>query len=230
MIAQSDDSTRDRLLRTAFRLFHEQGFHATGIATVLREAEVNPGSLYHVFASKDALLIGVLEFALGVLRPAVMDPVEARESDPIGRVFSLLDLYREGMVHAGCRMGCPMGNLALEVSDDKPDARALIHRNFENWADQVEAWLKAAGSRLPRDCDRRSLARFVLTVMEGGLMQARAAGALEPFDASVNELRRYFTILEAAAAQEKRPKRTTPRPEKKSLPQNRSLHRKRGSK
>jgi TetR/AcrR family transcriptional regulator, transcriptional repressor for nem operon len=199
VIAQSADSTRDRLLRTAFRLFHEQGFHATGIATVLREADVNPGSLYHVFASKDALLLGVLEFALDFLRPAVMDPVEAREADPIGRVFALLDQYRAGMAHFGCRMGCPMGNLALEVSDDKPDARALIHRNFENWADQVEAWLNAAGDRLPKDCDRRSLARFVLTVMEGGLMQARAAGNLEPFDASVNELRRYFEVLQAAA-------------------------------
>lgn len=192
-----DPSTRDRLLHTAFRLFHEQGFHATGIATVLREADVNPGSLYHVFASKDALLIGVLEFALDFLRPAVMDPVEARESDPIGRVFALLDQYRAGMAHHGCRMGCPIGNLALEVSDDRPDARALIHKNFENWANQVGAWLAAAGDRLPRDCDRRSLARFVLTVMEGGLMQARAAGNLEPFDASVNELRRYFSLLES---------------------------------
>ena len=227
MIAQPDDSTRERLLQTAFRLFHEQGFHATGIATVLREADVNPGSLYHAFASKDALLIGVLEFALRLLRPVVIDPVEARETDPIGRVFALLDQYRAGMEHHGCRMGCPMGNLALEVSDDKPDARALIHRNFDNWADQVEAWLIAADTRLPTECDRRSLARFVLTVMEGGLMQARAAGALEPFDASVNELRRYFQLLEHAAAAERSLVKKR-RPTKSSS--GKSVTRKRGSK
>lgn len=199
MIAQEPNETRARLLQTAFQLFHEQGFHATGVATILREAEVNPGSMYHFFASKDELLLAVLEFALAYLGPAVMEPAEARTSDPLGRVTELLEQYREGMELAGCRMGCPMGNLALEVSDGNPAARALIHANFANWAARVEGWLIAAGDRLPKDVDRGRLARFVLTVMEGGLMQARAAGHLGPFDDSVAVLREHFEMLEAKA-------------------------------
>lgn len=197
--------TRERLLRTAFQLFHEQGFHATGVSTILREAEVNPGSLYHFFESKDRLLAGVLEFALGYLKPAVMDPAEARSKDPIGRVFALLEQYREGMERAGCRMGCPIGNLALEVSDGNAEVRALIHRNFENWAAHVEGWLEAAGKRLPPGTDRARLARFVLTVMEGGLMQARAAGNLGPFDDAVAVLREHFALLKRRAATGRRP-------------------------
>jgi TetR/AcrR family transcriptional repressor of nem operon len=198
-----EEGTRERILRAAFQLFHEQGYHATGVATILREAGVNPGSMYHAFGSKDDLLIGVLEFALVLCRPAVMAPVEGREKDPLRRVFALMEQYRQGMTLRGCRMGCPIGNLALEVSDDKPAARELIHRNFENWAGMVAAWLEAAGDRLPSDCDRMRLARFVLTVMEGGLMQARAAGDLRPFDESVAELRGYFDLLEARAAAER---------------------------
>lgn len=204
MIAQPQPETRERLLRTAFQLFHEQGFHATGVATILREAEVNPGSMYHFFASKDELLLGVLEFALDYLAPAVMDPAEERAADPIKRVTELLQQYREGMAAAGCRMGCPMGNLALEVSDGNPQARALIHRNFENWAARVESWLVAAGDRLPADVDRARLARFVLTVMEGGLMQARAAGHLGPFDDSVAVLREHLEMLQERAKGRKR--------------------------
>ena len=71
-------------------------------------------------------------------------------------------------------MGCPMGNLALEVSDGHPEARRLIHANFENWARRVEGWLIEAGDRLPAGLNRSRLAHFILTVMEGGLMQARA--------------------------------------------------------
>lgn len=186
--------TRDRLLRTAFQLFHEQGFNATGVATIVREAGVNPGSLYHFFDSKDDLLLGVLEFALGYLGPAVMEPVEAAVSDPVDRVFALLQRYRDQMQREHCRMGCPMGNMALEVSDGNAKARALIHRNFENWAERVASWF-AGDSRLPQDVDRRRLARFILTVMEGGLMQARAAGDLAPFDDSVAVLRDYFSRL-----------------------------------
>jgi TetR/AcrR family transcriptional repressor of nem operon len=100
----------------------------------------------------------------------------------------------------GCRMGCPIGNLALEVADDNAAARELIHRNFENWVLAVKKWLDDAGPRLPRRLDRAQLARFVLTVMEGGIMQARAAGTLEPFDDSVAQLRSYFDALEKVAA------------------------------
>jgi len=191
-LATFDTNTRERILRTAFQLFHEQGYHATGVATIAREAGVNPGSLYHFFESKDALLLAVLEFALDYLGPAVMDPVERAATDPIERVFVLLRQYRTGMAREECRLGCPIGNLALEVSDGNPEARELLHRNFENWADRVERWLVDAGDRIPPGVDRRALARFVLTVMEGGLMQSRAAGHLEPFDEAADLLRDYF--------------------------------------
>jgi TetR/AcrR family transcriptional repressor of nem operon len=211
--------TRARILRTAFQLFHEQGFHATGVATIVREAGVNPGSLYHFFESKDQLLLSVLEFAVDFLGPAVMEPVEAGTADPIDRVFALLGAYRAGMVQTGCRMGCPIGNLALEVSDGNAEARRLIDRNFENWAARVEGWLIAAGDRLPRDTDRSRLSRFILTVMEGGLMQSRAANDLKPFDDSVAVLRDHLNLLIARAAEDrsnKAPRRRTQKGKKTS--------------
>jgi AcrR family transcriptional regulator len=192
--------TRDRLLKTAFQLFHEQGYHATGVATILREAGVNAGSMYHFFSSKDDLLLKVLEFALDYLEPMVMGPAEAAAVDPLERVFVLLNQYREWIGANQCRMGCPIGNLALEVSDGNPQARELIHRNFENWAGRVEGWLASAAGELPPGTDLRRLARFVLTVMEGGLMQARAAGHIGPFDDSVAVLREHFDALRAQAA------------------------------
>jgi len=199
----SSPDTRERIVRTAFQLFHEQGFTATGVATIVREAGVNPGSLYHFFESKDALLLAVLEFALEYLGPAVMVPVEASASDPVARVFALMQRYRDGMQREHCRMGCPMGNMALEISDGNAKARALVHKNFENWASRVASWFDK-DPRIPADVDRERLARFVLTVMEGGLMQARAAGDIAPFDESVAVLRDYFARLGMGPSQKPR--------------------------
>src|SRR3954462_1827040 len=97
--------TIKRILSVAFRLFHEQGYNATSVSTILREAEVNSGSLYHYFPSKEALLAGVLDFALGELHPRVMAHVES-VVDPIERIFALLARYRDGMRMMSCRMGC----------------------------------------------------------------------------------------------------------------------------
>ncbi|MFN0056099.1 MAG: TetR/AcrR family transcriptional regulator [Planctomycetales bacterium] len=201
--AGAEPDTRARIVATAFRLFHEQGYNNTGVATILREAQVNVGSLYHFFDSKETLLVAVLEYALLILRPAVIDPAERRSEDPLERVFELLQQYREGLLALGCRMGCPIGNLALEVADDHPQIRRLIHENFLNWTRAVQAWLDAAGPRLPARLDRPQLARFVLTVLEGGIMQARAAGDLTPFDDSVAQLRAYFSALQQLARKER---------------------------
>jgi AcrR family transcriptional regulator len=189
------DPTRTRILESARRLFHEQGYGATGVATILREADVHPGSLYHFFRSKEELLAALLEYYLGLFGPIVAGPVEAATEDPVERVFALLAFYRAGLEASGCRLGCPIGNLALEVSDNHPEVRPLIERNFALWCATVARWLGAA--RLRPGTDGARLARFVLAVMEGAVMQARGAGSLAPFDAAVAELRCYFDLLRA---------------------------------
>jgi AcrR family transcriptional regulator len=198
--APSPPDTRSRILSAAARLFHEQGYHGTGISTILREADVNAGSLYNIFPSKEALLEGVLEQYKHLLRPIVMDPVEASTDDPIERVFALLAQYRTWLTPINFAMGCPIGNLALEVGDSHARARSLIRENFDNWSAVVESWLDAAGDRLPPALDRKQLAGFILTVMEGGVMRARAAGNPGPFDQSVAELRVYLDLLQAGRA------------------------------
>ncbi len=196
--------TRERVLEAAARLFHEQGYAATGIATILREANANPGSLYHYFPNKAALLAGVLERYRDLLETVLMRPVEARVEAPVERVFALLADYRRGMVETSCRLGCPVGNLALEVSDNHPEVRPLIDANFAGWKAGIARWLRDPKARLPGDCDIDSLAGFVLTTMEGGLMQARAAGRLDPFDESVSVLRNHFDYLQIRADMERR--------------------------
>ncbi|MCB9896466.1 MAG: TetR/AcrR family transcriptional regulator [Planctomycetes bacterium] len=189
--------TKDRLLQTAARLFHEQGYHATGVATILREAGVNSGSLYHHFAGKEALLRGVLDWYLDQLRPVITGPVEAAESDPLERIFVLLGNYRAMLESTGCVLGCPIGNLALEVSADHPAVRPLIDANFAQWRAVVASWIDQARDRLLDDVDAEALALFVLTTMEGAIMLARARGTLEPFDVAVANLRRHVELLTA---------------------------------
>lgn len=196
-IASAPPDTQTRIVDAAARLFHEQGFNGTGISTILREAGVNSGSLYHFFASKESLLVAVLERYTHLLGPMVMDPVEAATTDPIERVFALFAQYRGWLAPIGFAQGCPIGNLALEVGDSSPQARELIRRNFEGWYGAVRSWLDAAAEagRLPAALDRRQLAVFVLTVLEGAIMQARAAQSPQPFDDSVAQLRSYFQLL-----------------------------------
>lgn len=191
--------TRDRIIEAARTLFLRQGYTATGIAQILREADARSGSLYYFFPTKEDLLIAVLERYVDMLGPMVMQPVFDRVRDPIERVFGVLDGYRRMLLMTECSQGCPIGNLALEMSEHSPAARSLIALNFSNWRQAIEQCLEAAADRLPPDVDRAALAGFVLTVMEGGVMQARTYRSIEPFEQAVAMLRDYVDRLIAHA-------------------------------
>lgn len=194
--------TRDRLVAAARRLFHEQGYEATGIATILREAGANSGSLYHFFSSKEELLLAVLDHYLEQLKPEVLDPADGQAADPIEKIFALLGLYRKGLIITECQLGCPIGNLALEVSDGHAPARARIEANFQSWCAGVRGWLEAAADRFPSGTDFQKLSQFILTVMEGGVMQARTRKSLAPFDDCVSSLRDYLDMLKDQRSRE----------------------------
>lgn len=187
--------TRERLVEAARELFLAKGYEATGTAEILREAKVNSGSLYYFFKSKEALLLAVLERYTELLHPVVMEPVFTRVADPIDRVFGVMDGYRHMLLETGCRQGCPIGNLALEMSEKSEAVRELIAKNFDGWRAAIRRCLIDAGDRLPADVNRDELATFVLTLMEGSVMQARAYRSIDPFDASVSVLRAYFDRL-----------------------------------
>ncbi len=195
-------TTRERLVEVARQLFLAKGYAATGVAEILREAGVNSGSLYYFFKTKEQLLLAVLDRYVELLHPWVMDPVFEQVADPIGRVFAVLDGYRQMLVITDCRQGCPIGNLALEMSEKSDAVREKIAVNFTNWRRVIHGCLIDAGDRLPGEVDRDRLATFILTVMEGGVMQARAHRSLEPFDASVAMLREYFDRLVSKSTRE----------------------------
>ena len=194
------DSTRERLVFTALRLFGEKGFLSTSIADILREAGANSGSLYHFFPTKQDLLIAVLQTYRDGIEPMLLAPAWEGVADPIERVFALLARYRMALEMTACTYGCPIGSLALELHEPDPPVRDLLAVNFDGWVRHVGDCFEAARARLPADADPQKLARLTLTVMEGGVMQSRTYRTLETFDTGVELLRDYLTRLEQAAA------------------------------
>ncbi len=187
--------TRQRLVEAARELFLAKGYEATSVADVLTRAMVNSGSLYYFFKTKEQLLLAVLDEYVDLLEPMVLRPAFERVNDPLDRVFAVLAGYRQMLVISECRLGCPIGNLALEMSEKSEEARKKIALNFRNWRRAIRQCLVDARDRLPPDLDRHKLAAFILTIMEGGVMQARAHRSLEPFDASVAMLKDYMDRL-----------------------------------
>lgn len=187
--------TRERLIESARFLFWERGFAGTSMADLLSHAGVNSGSFYHFFESKEALLRAVLETYLQALRPMVVDPAFASSEDPLGRIFAILAGYRERILQTGCKYGCPLGRLALEIDPENRPAHQLIAENFRGWIAAIRECVEQLRDRLPKSTDRGALATYVLAVMEGGVMLSRSYASVEPFDRAVAQLQEHFRLL-----------------------------------
>jgi TetR/AcrR family transcriptional regulator, transcriptional repressor for nem operon len=187
--------TRERIIEAALYLFWLRGYAATGIAEILSRAQANAGSFYYSFKSKEELLLAVLELYVRTLMPVVVEPVLRAEPDPLERVFGILGFYRQNLIATGCTYGCPIGRLALEIPEEQFRVHQRLADNFDGWTAAVEKCLEDARARLPEELNLATLSKFVLTVMEGGVMQSRAHRAIEPFDASVEHLRSYLDLL-----------------------------------
>jgi TetR/AcrR family transcriptional regulator, transcriptional repressor for nem operon len=208
--------TRTRLVLAAMQLFWEKGYGSTSVADVLKSAAVNSGSLYHFFPGKQELLLAVLDAYLGGIGPMLLEPAWRGVEDPIERIFALLARYRRSLTDTECFYGCPIGSLALELHEPDPAVRERLAANFSAWVDAIHECLVAAGTRLPRELDRRALAQFVLTTMEGGVMLARTFRDIGHFDAAICQLRSHFDhlageALPAGSARRRNPRKTKER-------------------
>jgi AcrR family transcriptional regulator len=192
--------TRTRIILAAMDLFWEKGFNSTSVADNLARSQVNAGSLYHFFPGKQDVLVGVLEALRDGIDQMLLTPAWGHVDDPVEKIFALLAKYRASLVETDCTYGCPIGSLALELHEPDPKVRELMAANFETWTGAVEAQLLAAGDRLAADLDRRALAEFILTAMEGGVMQARTYRDIAYFDRMVETVRAHLSMLIERAA------------------------------
>ncbi|MQS05922.1 TetR/AcrR family transcriptional regulator, partial [Streptomyces alkaliphilus] len=130
------DDTRTRLVETARALIHGSSFAEVGISDLCREAGVHRGSLYHFFPSKDAVGLAVVDANWELLK-ALLDESFDSEAPPLERINAFIDGFAGMLTAARDRMGsvpgCPLGNLALELSGRSADASRRIAEILTAW-------------------------------------------------------------------------------------------------
>ena len=188
------DRTRERLLAAGFHEIHRQGFQPASLEAIVDTAGVTKGALYHHFATKQALGYAVVDEVIGtLLNQHWIDPIE----DATDPVDALVSLVRRAARTANVELGCPLNNLAQEMSGVDGGFQERIDRVYHRWEAGVAAALQrgqAQGS-VRRDVDLAPVATFVVSSIEGALGLAKTRKSPEPLRACAEELARYLQTL-----------------------------------
>lgn len=162
--------TREKILGTAARLFHERGVAATSVEQVLAGARAGKSQFYRYFPSKEDLVSEVIRYQsdrhVG-WQLAVLDRLDSWEG---------LTAYFDSLVasHAERALigGCPIGSLAAELADHDEAHRRELAEVFSLWEAAIEqalARMRAAGKLRP-DADPSRLAATALAAIQGGYL------------------------------------------------------------
>lgn len=109
---------RERILETASRLFHSQGYNNTGINQILAEADVAKASLYQHFGSKDEL--GVIYLKEGRTEWfSGLDQWTGGKKAPAQKLCACFD-FLEYALQKDDFLGCKFINMLSEVGSGSP--------------------------------------------------------------------------------------------------------------
>jgi AcrR family transcriptional regulator len=162
---------RDHLVDTAASLFAREGFHATGIDTILAEAGVAKMTLYNHFKSKDELIVAALEVEGGRYVSWLRERSDALAEEPGERLLAIFDALEEWFEREGFN-GCVFMKAACEYGPVNHPVHAAAAAQKRAVFDYIVE--NAQSARLK---DPRNLAQQILILHEGAIAVAHEFGA-----------------------------------------------------
>jgi TetR/AcrR family transcriptional regulator, transcriptional repressor for nem operon len=172
------DVTRERLLRAAFEEIYRTGYQGASLDTILEQAGVTKGALYHHFAAKAELGYAVVdEVVKGLLLERWLGVLEQQPGDPLSALQGMLRQRLAELKPREVELGCPLNNLGQEMAPLDERFRRRIAAAFDTWVKGFAAALKR-GQRegtVRGDLDPHRVATFLVAAIEGSFGLAKSA-------------------------------------------------------
>ena len=193
-------NAKDRLLDAADSLFRDRGFSAVGVAELCSVAQVNKGSFYHYFPSKQALLLEVIDAAWDETGMLVEweGQVPRHPVDQLRRFLEeLFAFHYADKESAGEVRGSLLSNLAHELGTHDAEISKKLGELFERETAAFESLLAEAIDRGEVSLGHpRQAAESLVGCIHGLLMLAKVRNDLSVLPQSENELLRLSGVVQ----------------------------------
>jgi TetR/AcrR family transcriptional regulator, transcriptional repressor for nem operon len=182
-----------RVVKAAGRLIREKGFEGFGVAEVMKEAGLTHGGFYNHFDSKEDLGVAAIREAFDSAI-ARLNQRFAAEPGRGGEAFThYVERYLSERTRDNPGLSCPMAALGTEAARYDEALKA-------EFADGVEAYLKAFAAVLGCREEERAEAIVISSALIGALTLARAcAGTKDALSGEIMAVIREFLLNSSAS-------------------------------
>ncbi|WP_048644815.1 TetR/AcrR family transcriptional regulator [Nitratireductor soli] len=189
------DGVKQKVIDAAFRAFTTRGYGETAVNDLKADAGVSGGAFSHHFPSKKALALAVIEAPVReAIEETWIEPVLSADTaaQGIGQVF---DAVIAALEANGKVSGCPLNNLAMELSPQDDEMRAALGVLFTRWRAAIAQKLRqdrAAG--LCGDLDPEAAAALVVAAYSGAMAMAKAEQGTRALRLCAAEVQGYLVV------------------------------------
>jgi AcrR family transcriptional regulator len=187
------------LLQAAFQQVYRYGFQSAGIDTILASTNVTKGALYYHFDSKEALGHAIVdEIVAKLVRDSWLLPLErSKDKDPIDALIGIVQTIPTRPKDV--RGGCPLVNLAQEMSSLDEQFRKRLERLFVAWQEGIATLLRKGQSRgtVRRDLHADEAASFLVAMVEGYEVLAKNAQDPKVWEVGIKNIVGWLKSLRA---------------------------------
>lgn len=180
------EGMRDKLLDSAFAAFVGNGYHATSMHDLKREAGVSGGALAHHFPTKKHIGMSVLRDRVAkAVEETWITPMQSASSTREG-ILSIFEDIIDDLEGVGSVSGCPLNNLSQDMARRDSDFREEIELTFRRWRDAIADKIRAGS--MPDKVDPDAFATLVVAAYSGAMAMARASQGVGPLRACARQL------------------------------------------
>jgi len=197
---RNPENTRNRIIQAAFHEMHKHGYQGMRVDQVLKNTDLKKGAMYHHFPSKQALGYAVLEERIQKrITELWITPLETY-ADPLLGIHSIFKKLDEEWSDDFFNLGCPLNNLAQEMSPIDEGFRERIESFFMHWKKAISEALKRGQQQeiVDQSIHIDDCAIFILAAIEGALGMVKNHQSKSIFYSCSKELQRYLNTLRSA--------------------------------
>ena len=197
---RNSERTRQRLLQAAFREVYRYGFQSAGIDTILAATNVTKGALYYHFENKEALGYAIIEEIVAKLpRDRWLLPLQrSKDKDPVDALIGIVQAIPARP--RDLKGGCPLVNLAQEMSQLDERFRKRLERIFHAWQEGVAMALRRGQYQgtVRRDLVPEETASFLIAMVDGYEVMAKNAQDAKVWNMGIKNIVGWLNSLRAS--------------------------------
>ncbi len=184
-----ENNTRKNLIDSAFSEIYSNGYQGASLTTILKNAKVHKGSMYHFFENKK-------DMALICIKEKIYERFVQRYSLILALESGYLEAFIAGIKDTSQRdfnKGCPIANIVQEMSNIDEDFKVLMEEIYQSFRKNIKDILDISIQKNEmKECDTTKLALYIASTLEGAILSAKATGNIQDYVDVIDILSSYI--------------------------------------